>query len=141
MNTDPAEAHGLAKRREPSFLSVSSVKISGKNIPPDRASVPAETDSPVGFPAEICYLQSIMPGRVPAVWLTLMPPIPLGTTTMPAARMSGSQAAGNARLAVVQFSCGFSTGRPWVDGPPAGVPSGPDEMPDKEPGAIGRNWR
>src|SRR5215471_3685187 len=96
-----------------------------------------------------------VPGSVPAVWLTLMPPIPLGTTTMPAARMSGSQAAGNAHLAVVQSSCGFSTVAPWVPTPPrakndacpgAGVdggsaeaPSGPDEIPEGEPGAIGRS--
>src|SRR5438270_12518620 len=82
-----------------------------------------------------------VPGRVPAVWLTLMPPIPLGTTTMPAARVSGSQAARNAHLAVVQFSCGFSTPAPWVDGRSVDAPSDSDEMPDKEPGAIRRNWR
>src|SRR5258707_12549794 len=82
-----------------------------------------------------------VPGSVPAVWLTLSPPIPLGTTTMPAARMSGSQAAGNAHLAVVQVSCGFSTRAPWVDGGSAEAPSGPDESPDTEPGAICRNWR
>src|SRR5690349_18045513 len=35
------------------FQSVASVKISGKNSPPDRAPVPAGTGSPVGFPAEI----------------------------------------------------------------------------------------
>src|SRR6266849_1256063 len=71
-----------------------------------------------------------VPGRVPAVWLTLMPPIPLGTTTMPAARVSGSQAARNAHLAVVQFSCGFSAKLPWVDGP-AGAPSSVDTAPDR----------
>src|SRR4029077_1460594 len=76
-------------------------------------------------------------GRLPAVWLTLMSPIPLGTTTMPAERVSGSQAARNAHLAVVQFSCGFFTSAPWVDGVPAGVPS---DM-EADEGATWRNWR
>ena len=48
-----------------------------------------------------------VPGRVPEVWLTLMPPIPLGTTAMPLARMSGSQAPGTVHLAVVQFGLRF----------------------------------
>ena len=49
---------------------------------------------------------------------------------MPAARMSGSQAAGNARLAAVQFGCD-STRRQWMGGALAGVPSGPDEIADE----------
>jgi hypothetical protein len=49
---------------------------------------------------------------------------------MPAAKMSGSQAAGNARLAAVQFGCD-STGRQWMGGAPAGVPSGPDEFAEE----------
>src|ERR1051326_5016350 len=80
-----------------------------------------------------------VPGRVPTVWLTLMPPIPLGTTTMPAARMSGSQAARNARLAEVQFSCGLSTRAPLVDDRSVGAPSGPDEIPDRERSSTRRN--
>jgi hypothetical protein len=50
---------------------------------------------------------------------------------MPAAKMSGSQAAGNARLAAVQFGCD-STSRQWVGDGPAGVPSGPDEFAEEE---------
>src|SRR5262249_39783045 len=49
-----------------------------------------------------------VPGRVPEVWLTLMPPVPLGTTTMLAARMSGSQATRNALWAVVQIRRGLA---------------------------------
>jgi len=55
-----AKIAGIAKIENPEasplprtvFRSVSSVKISGKDFPPDRAAVPAGTDSPVGFPAE-----------------------------------------------------------------------------------------
>jgi hypothetical protein len=63
-----------------------------------------------------------------------------GHTTMPRAKMSSSQAAGNVRSAAVQFSCDFAR-RQWIGGGPARVPSGPDEKPAREPGAIGRNWR
>jgi hypothetical protein len=49
---------------------------------------------------------------------------------MPAAKMSGSQAAGNARLAAVQFGYD-STSRQWMGGDPAGVPSGPDELAEE----------
>jgi hypothetical protein len=59
-----------------------------------------------------------------------VPPASLCTTTMPAAKMSGSQAAGNARLAAVQFGCD-STSRQWMGGGPAGVPSGPDEFAEE----------
>jgi hypothetical protein len=48
-----------------------------------------------------------MPGRVPEVWLTLMPPTPQGATAMPLARMRGSQALRTAHLAVVQFGLRF----------------------------------
>ena len=51
-----------------------------------------------------------VPGRVPEVWLTLMPSIPLGTTALPLARMRGSQAPRTVHLAVVQFSCGLTGG-------------------------------
>ena len=71
-----------------------------------------------------------MPERVPAVWLTLCRPLRLGATAMPAAKLSGSQAAGNARLAAVQFGRD-STRRQWMGGGPAGVPSGPDEFAEE----------
>src|SRR5262245_48831458 len=51
-----------------------------------------------------------VPGRVPEVWLTLLPPIPLGTTAMPLARMRGSQATRTAHSAVVQFGRRFDRG-------------------------------
>jgi hypothetical protein len=46
----------------------------------------------------------------PETWLTLMPPIPLGTTATPLVRMRGSQAPRTAHLAVVQFGCGLTGG-------------------------------
>ena len=57
-------------------------------------------------------------------------PTSLCATAMPAAKLSGSQAAGNARLAAVQFGCD-STRRQWIGGGPAGVPSGPDELAEE----------
>ena len=108
------------------FLSVPSVKISGKNSPPDRAAVPAGTGSPVGFPAET----RDSAGARPCGLAHSVPPTSLGATAMPAAKMSGSQAAGNARLAAVQFGCD-STSRQWMGGDPAGVPSGPDELAEE----------
>lgn len=42
-------------------------------------------------------------------------------------------------LAAVQFRCGFSIERPWVDGVSVGIPSGLDNSLDG--GAICRNWR
>src|SRR5215469_11483978 len=68
-----------------------------------------------------------VPGRVPEVWLTLMPSIPLGTTAMPLARMRGSQAPRTVHLAVVQFSCGLTGGLSSRDvriRPPAPEPYG-----------------
>jgi len=59
-----------------------------------------------------------------------VPPASLRTTTMPAAKMSGSQTAGNARFAAVQFGYD-STRRQWMGGGPAGVPSGPDEFAEE----------
>ena len=92
---------------------------------PDRAAVPAGTVGPVGFPAE--SRKSDGAGARPCDLAHSVPPTSPGTTTMPAAKMSGSQAAGNARLAAVQFGCD-STRRQWIGGGPAGVPSGPDEF-------------
>ncbi|HET8891026.1 MAG TPA: hypothetical protein VFQ41_19135 [Candidatus Angelobacter sp.] len=70
---------------------------------PDRAAVPAGTVGPVGFPAE--SRKSDGAGARPCDLAHSVPPTSPGTTTMPAAKMSGSQAAGNARLAAVQFGC------------------------------------
>src|SRR5260370_33117741 len=76
-----------------------------------------------------------VPGRVPEVWLTLMPPISLGTTAMPEARMIGSQAPRNAHLAVVQLSCGLTGG--FSSTPPREACVG-----DPGSGAIrSRTWR
>src|ERR1700727_545649 len=94
--------------------SVSSVQLSGRAYSagvfrcPVRPPVPAETDGLASVPAEIYTLAHSM-WRVPTVWLTLVPLILLGTTTMPAARMNDNQTAGNAHVAIVQFSCGCST--------------------------------
>jgi hypothetical protein len=128
---------GLPKLPE---LPVASVKISGKNSLPDRAAVPAGTDSPVGFPAETRDELRKLPGRVPAVWLTLVLITSPGATTVPTARMSSSQAAGKARLAAVQFSCDFSTRRQWMVAFPREFLAYP-MMCRKGPGAIRRNRR
>jgi len=102
------------------------VKIIGKNLLPDRAAVPAGTVSPVGFPAET----RDGAGARPCGLAHSVPPTLLGATTMPAAKMSGSQAAGNARLAAVQFGCD-STSRQWIGGGLAVVPSGRDEFAEE----------
>ncbi len=81
MNTDTQKTVAKLLSGTQIFLSVSSVKISGKDFPPDRTPVPAETDGPAGFPAETSHVCAKVPGRVPAVWLTLLPSIALGTTT------------------------------------------------------------
>jgi hypothetical protein len=115
----------LAAAPDHSLLSVSSVKISGKNLLPDRADVPAGTVSPVGFPAESRNNDGAE--ARPCGLAHSVPPTSLGTTTMPPAKINSSQTAGNARLAAVQFGCD-STRRQWMGGGPAGVPSGPDEF-------------
>jgi hypothetical protein len=56
MNTDPSNRVAPLPAGTWVLLSVSSVGISGENFPPDRASVPAETDGPAGFPAETFHL-------------------------------------------------------------------------------------
>src|SRR6476469_6811463 len=118
------------------FLSVPSVKISGKNSPPDRAAVPAGTGSPVGFPAET----RDSAGARPCGLAHSVPPTSLGATAMPAAKMSGSQAAGNARLAAVQFGCGPRGANGLVAVSREFLPA-PMSLPKKEPGAICRNRR
>ena len=96
------------------------------NLLPNRAAVPAGTVSPVGFPAET----RDGAGARPCGLAHSVPHASLGATTMPEAKMSGSQAAGDARLAVVQFGCD-STRRQWIGGGPAGVSSGPDEFAEE----------
>jgi hypothetical protein len=150
----------------------------GVDFLPGRAAIPAERAARLNFRQKLEFCLNILSScrratawRVPppqlaqngacwgapAVWLTLMPPIPLGTTTMPPARVSSSQPAGTPHFhpatrqkprvvgdpgAVVQFRCGLSIRAPLVGGGSvdARCPD-PDEMPDNEPGAIRRNWR
>lgn len=57
-------------------------------------------------------------------------PLRPGATTGPRTKMSGSQAAGNARLAAVQFRCDSSTNCHGLMAAP-GVSSGSDEMQDQ----------
>src|SRR5260370_41265726 len=80
--------------------STSSGSRFQKDFPPERAC-PGGGRSRLDFRRKLKTPGYKVPGRVPEVWLTLMPPIPLGTTAMPWARMRGSQAPRTAHLAAV----------------------------------------